>query len=567
MSARPTKEDAVSALTHLVRRFASLRALVIGDAMLDTYIEGTATRLCREGPAPVVSKMAERRAPGGAANVAANLRALGAYVRFVSVIGADATGANLRGALHACGVADDWLIAQDAAPTLHKMRILADGQYVARVDEGGVAVYPPACQRELLARVTAAAQACDLIFISDYGYGVVGDALIAHLRALRAARPVPLVVDSKRLRRFRAAGATIVTPNHFEARDLLASLGGAAPDQDDAAPPTSGDALLGDGRRLARRLLDALDTEHAAVTLAGAGVCVASRSGAGFHIPARPVAQASDVGAGDSFAAGLALALAAGGAVEDATRIGVEVAGLAVAKRWTSVVTRREVLQRVSHREQAGLDDAQTPDRDANGAQRARLRERLERARRQGKTIVFTNGVFDILHAGHVRFLRQAKALGDVLVVGVNSDRSLRRLAGQRMADALDDGDGATGDTAPTSGPGDAINDERDRLALVAALDPVDYALLFDEATPADTIRALRPHIHVKGGDYEGAALPEAAAAREVGAQIVVTPLGAARASEALIERILAQATQAARQASLADASLADAPIRSEVVG
>lgn len=556
----------VNTLTHLARRFASLSVLVIGDAMLDTYIEGTATRLCREGPAPVVSKTAERRAPGGAANVAANLRALGADVRFVSVVGADPTGANLRAALRACDVADEWLIAQDTAPTLHKMRILADGQYVARVDEGGVAVYAPDCQRELLARVTAAAQQCDLIFVSDYGYGVVSDELIAHLRELRSTQPVPLVVDSKRLHRFRAAGATIVTPNHFEARELLASLGGATPDPDDT-PSAGGAALVSQGHELARRLLGALDADHAAVTLAGAGVCVASRSGAGFHIPARPVAQANDVGAGDSFAAGLALALAAGGAVADATRIGVEVAGLAVAKRWTSVVTRREVLQRVSHREQVDLtdDDGQTNGDGAVSAQRARLRERLERARRQGKTIVFTNGVFDILHAGHVQFLRQAKALGDVLVVGVNSDRSLRRLATRRIAELQDGavGVGGVAEEAPSAiGSGDAINDERDRLALVAALDPVDFALLFDEATPAETIRTLRPHIHVKGGDYEGAALPEADAAREVGAQIVVTPLGADLTTEALFERILAQATQAVRRAPMTETRM-----ESEAVG
>ncbi len=183
-------------------------------------------------------------------------------------------------------------------------------------------------------------------------------------------------------------------------------------------------------------------------------------------------------------------------------------------KRRTAVVRHQELLQRVSL---AG-------DGAAPGAQAlAALAAQLERERLAGRTIVFTNGVFDLLHAGHVQFLRRARELGDLLVVGVNSDRSARRLKGERRP----------------------INGERDRLALVAALDAVDHAVLFDEDTPGETIRTLRPHIHVKGGDYAGEALPEAEAVREVGGRVVILPLVDGLSTSTVIERVLTLASVA----------------------
>jgi D-beta-D-heptose 7-phosphate kinase/D-beta-D-heptose 1-phosphate adenosyltransferase len=224
-----------------------------------------------------------------------------------------------------------------------------------------------------------------------------------------------------------------------------------------------------------------------------------------MHIPAHPVARANDVGAGDSFTAALALTLASGGTPADAVRVGVSAGELAVTKRRTAPVSHQELLQRVS------LYDG-TPGPSLDELARTLHQERL-----QGRTIVFTNGVFDILHAGHVRFLEQAKSLGDILVVGVNSDRSARALKG-------------------TNRP---INSERDRLALVSALDSVDHALTFDEDTPATLIRALRPAIHVKGGDYEGEELPEAEAVEEVGGRLVVLPLHGSLSTSRVIDRIV----------------------------
>jgi D-beta-D-heptose 7-phosphate kinase/D-beta-D-heptose 1-phosphate adenosyltransferase len=192
----------------------------------------------------------------------------------------------------------------------------------------------------------------------------------------------------------------------------------------------------------------------------------------------------------------------------------LDAAGIAVTKRRTAVVEGRELLRRVGLR-------AATAARESAG--RADLSAHLDDARRAGRTIVFTNGVFDILHAGHVELLRRARDLGDLLVVGVNSDRGVRRL----------------------KGPTRPINGERDRLALVAALDAVDHAVLFDEDTPAELIRALRPHLHVKGGDYAGATLPEADAVRAVGGRTVILPLKGDLSTSATIARILTLAEAA----------------------
>jgi D-beta-D-heptose 7-phosphate kinase/D-beta-D-heptose 1-phosphate adenosyltransferase len=484
---------------EIVRKFRQLRALVIGDAMLDSYLEGTADRLCAEGPVPVVRKTAEERVPGGAANTAANLAALGAGVIFLGIVGNDMPGEILRASLRDRGIDDSWLVMDEHVNTLHKLRILANGQYVVRFDEGGATTLSRATRDRLLATLDHAFPRCDLVVISDYNYGVVTDEVLKHLRRLRAERPCVLAVDSKNLPRFREVGATIITPNHLEAR-LAVDPGSAA----------DGRVDLTAIKRIGRRLVEAIDTHHVAITLAGDGVCLVDRRGRAQHFAAHAVPQASDVGAGDTFLATVALALAAGSRPGEAVQIAIDGASIAVSKRRTAVVHHQELLQRVSLREHA----PQVGGIDAIGE----LIAQLSFARLGGQTIVFTNGVFDILHAGHVDLLRRAKELGDVLVVGVNSDDSARRLKGKNRP----------------------INSEQHRLALVAALDPVDHAILFDEEIPDALIRALRPDIHVKGGDYAGADLPEAEAVAEVGGRIVILPLAGTLSTSGMIDRIVA---------------------------
>ncbi len=487
---------------EIVRRFRRLRALVVGDVMLDTYIDGAATRLCGEGPAPVVRKENERRAAGGAANTAANLRALGANVMLVGVVGRDTSATLLRQALRAMDVDDNWLVEESSVGTLQKTRVLADGQLLARVDEGETRAHIVRCEPLLLDALNRAAAQCDVIVVSDYCYGVLSSTVIAHIAHLRARYGVPLVVDSKALERFAGAGATVVTPNSLEASLLVGPSG----------PPVQAPDFVA-MRHTGQRILALLDAEHVALTMAADGVLLLSREGGVAHIPAYPVAQAHEIGAGDSFAAGLALGLAAGAPLDEAGRLGVDAAGIAITKRWTAVATRRELLQRISLRTQT-VGEAVVEGELGRRRALATLKLRLLREREAGRTVVFTNGVFDPLRASHVDFLRRAKALGDLLVVGVNSDEGARRRTLRSP-----------------------LNSEQERLALVAALDPVDHAVLFDEEAPMQLIRALRPHIHVKGGDYSGEALPEDEAVRAVGGRVVILPL----AGEAAPEQAVAQ--------------------------
>lgn len=482
--------------SDIVRAFRGIRALCVGDAMLDSYIDGTASRLCSEGPVPVVRVANEAHAPGGAANSAANLRALGADVRFVGIIGDDAPGAILRDCLRASDVDVRWMITDGLSHTLHKRRIRADGQYVARLDDGDTTALAAASEATLRRYLDAALAWCDVILVSDYGYGAASDAVVARLRNRGSTT---LIVDSKQLHRFARAGATVVTPNHIEAR-LLASHG---------STPDVGAQRLTTATNDARTLLGMLDCAFVAVTMAEDGVLLAGRDGEPSHHPGRPVHSAAVAGAGDSFAATLALALAAGADADTAARIGVEASWLAISQPGTTAVSHQQLLQRASLHDMRAIDSA------ADRAVRDLVTE-LDSARARGRRIVFTNGVFDILHAGHIHLLREAKALGDVLVVGVNSDASAARLK-QR---------------------GRPVNTASDRLALVQALESVDHAVLFDEDTPASLIRRLRPDIHVKGGDYHAVSLPEQEAVESVGGRVEILPLAGAHSTSALIDRI-----------------------------
>lgn len=505
----------MASMVKLVRAFRGLRALVIGDLMLDTYCEGSAARICSEGPVPVVRKTAEHTLPGGAANAAANLRALGATVMCVGVVGADAPGDVVRADLAQRGIACDCVIVEQAARTLHKLRVLADGQYVVRLDDDTPLARSQTIRAQLLSRIQASFPSCDVVVVSDYGYGVVEQDVVTLLKTLRSARLVPLLVDSKQLDRYRHLDATVVTPNLLEARLLLKH----ATHRQNTRPPQDLDTAPD---RVASGLLKRLDTQHVAVTLAAEGVQLATRGGTCRRVPAHPVADPHVAGAGDTFASALALALAAGGDLDVAARIAIDAAFISVSKRWTAVATQQELLQRVSLWDHANKPQPRVPaSGEGSRSALAETMATLARARAAGRRIVFTNGVFDILHAGHVAFLRQARGLGDVLVVGVNSDEGARRLKGRSRP----------------------INSERDRLALVHALDFVDHAVLFDEDTPASLIRALRPDLHVKGGDYATEPLPEMDAVREVGGQVVILPLIGDHSTSGVIERIVALAS------------------------
>ncbi len=466
------------------------RVLVVGDPILDTFISGTVDRLCSEGPVPVVVKSGEEDVPGGAANVAANIQSLGGIPVLAGLVGRDQAAGRLRAALAVRGLEKEQmrLVEDPNRPTPHKSRLVAGGQLLARFDqEPGGPVGPPTALR-LAGVIEAALPDCDVVVVSDYGCGTLDRVVLDALVRARAARSCPLLVDAKDLARHAPLRPTLVTPNLGEGRRLAGSAGTPL--------------------EVADRVRKRSGAQWALVTMGGEGAALASASGERSVLPAWPVQAVNEVGAGDSLIAAAALALAAGASVDDAARVGMAAAAAAVAKPGTAVVAPQELTQRLR---MIAVGDER---RDALTAQR--LAELLEPDRRQGRRIIFTNGVFDLLHAGHMGFLRRARELGDVLVVGVNSDASARGLKGR----------------------GRPINGERERLAVVAGVAGVDHALLFDGLTAETIIRVLRPDVFVKGGGRDLDDIAEASIAREVGAEVVVLPLVAGFSTTSLIGRI-----------------------------
>lgn len=472
----------------MVRRFAGRRVLVVGDALLDAYLHGEATRICAEAPVPVVEARHKTVAPGGAANTAANVASLGGQVCFLAVVGNDDASRTLRRELRARNVDDSSLVVDDERSTVHKLRILANGQYLVRYDEGDARPLARETRRRFLERFRGLFARHDTIIISDYHSGVVGPALIETLAELNAHGDKRVLLDSKKLLAFRRCPLSVVKPNHLEA---AATLGWR--------PERAGNHLDELGSQLVRRLL----AEWVIITLGEEGSMVFGRDGSHYRVPPRPVPNPQPVGAGDTYIAALSLALDSGADIQTAAEIAAEAAAVATSRAGTACVSQQELLQRLSQRGD--------PLADATD-----LLAKVEQYRRLGLRIAFTNGCFDILHSGHVAFLQQARALGDVLIVGVNSDGSVRRLKGE---------------TRP-------INSQADRVAVLAALEAVDHVVLFDEDTPERLIGQLRPDVHVKGSDYSIERLPEARIVESYGGQVVILPLVEGKSTTAIVRKI-----------------------------
>ncbi len=470
-----------------VRRFSALRVLVVGDSMLDSYYLGTATRLSPEGPVPVVKSRGREHQPGGAANTAANARALGAKTTLLSVVGDDHEGELLRQRLIEYGVDVSHMMEDPSRPTTIKLRILADGHFVARFDEEDCSDLSGETERRFVDLFRMLFLQHDVVIISDYMKGVVTPAFVAALSAANRDHHQLVVVDSKDLTRHRFRNISVITPNHLEAQKACLLPGELPRDT----------ISLSSLEALGRHLLEQIGTRWAIITAGAEGALLFERDQPSIQVRARKVRNADAVGAGDTFTAALALAVASGADIRVSARVAVEASGVAVAKQMTAAVEQQELLQRLSL---------------CGGVQpQGCLTDRLDEYRSQGRRLVFTNGTFDGLHSGHIAFLQEAKRLGDILIVGVNSDESLRRRRGQS-----------------------ALTSEDERLAVVAALEWVDHAVLFEEDTPSALIREIRPHLHVKGGDYLDVDLPEAEAVREVGGQVVILPLLEKRSSRLL---------------------------------
>jgi D-beta-D-heptose 7-phosphate kinase/D-beta-D-heptose 1-phosphate adenosyltransferase len=478
-------------LSDLLAAFADRRVLVLGEAMLDCYLEGTTGRLCQEAPVAVVNIQQRRDFPGGAANTAVNLRALTAEPIFLSVVGSDIEGRVLADVLAEQGVSTEHLLVSPARQTLAKHRVVASSHLLVRYDQGTTTDIDEGTEHQLLERLIALHSECECVVISDYRYGAITPRIIRCLSHLQRRNPKPLIVDSKRILAFRSAAITAVKPNYDEALQMLE----IAP----VAEQSRAALVEAHGERL-RQICNA---RLAAITLDVDGAMFFEAGQPPYRTYARPQPQAQAAGAGDTFLAALALSICAGASSPSAAEIASAAAAVVSAKEGTSRCTLAELE-----------DHLCTPEKLFTC--RTRLAARCELYRHQGKRIVMTGGCFDILHTGHVAYLNQAKSLGDVLIVALNTDQSVRRLKGR----------------------GRPINRQEDRLEVLAALSCVDHLILFDESTPANLIEELRPDVFVKGGDYTPQTLPEAGVVQQYGGEVQILPFVADRSTSKIIQRI-----------------------------
>jgi D-beta-D-heptose 7-phosphate kinase / D-beta-D-heptose 1-phosphate adenosyltransferase len=482
-------------LVDLVRDLSGLEVLVVGDAILDSYLIGTADRICREAPVPIVALGDRVDAPGGAGNAAVNAAALGARVRLLTVVGDDREGRVLARSLTARGVAADDLIEDPTRETLSKNRLVADSQILIRFDRGTTEAAGAATEAEIIRRLHTAFPVVDVVIASDYGYGVLTPAVIDALAELQGASPTVVVVDAKYPQRFRHVGVTAVKPNHGEAARLL------------GVAPQHGPGRAAAIERHADDLFELTGARIVVVTLDVDGAVMLERGRPPYRTYARPSANSKATGAGDTFTAALSLALGAGAHAVAAVELASQAAAVVVERDGTSTCSAGQLLERVGG----------TPT-FVHGWD---VIERLAASyRRDGRRVVFTNGCFDILHRGHITYLNQAKAMGDVLIVGINTDESVRRL----------------------KGPPRPINPLEDRAHVLKALSCIDHIVAFDDDTPVRLIERVRPDVFVKGGDYRPDMLPERDAVEALGGTVHILPYVEDRSTTGIIEHIRAAA-------------------------
>lgn len=429
---------------------------VIGDLMIDEYIWGGCERISPEAPVQIISVSKESAVLGGAGNVLSNLSAFEAKVSLYSVIGDDANATLLQKLIHDLSLAQCTLVTESKRITTKKSRIIASGQQVLRFDDETTTAISLSSQVNLAEALQKNLAKYDAILLSDYGKGVLTPNLCKDIISYANALNIPVLVDPKGANYSKYKNATILTPNKKEA--TLAS-----------------NINIRDEATLSKALQyfkKELNLKYALITLSEDGIALLDKKVTTIPTVAREVYDVT--GAGDTVLASLGVALASGLNIISACEFANKAAAVVVAKVGSATATLNEI-EEYEH----SLNKGQAESKIKDFEQITRISKRL---RTQGRKLIFTNGCFDILHAGHVKYLEEAKSYGDTLILGLNSDESVSKLKG-------------------SSRP---INSEDDRAYILASLEAVDYVVKFYGDTPYELIKTVQPHILVKGGDYEG---------------------------------------------------------------
>ena len=434
----------------------SPRLLVVGDLMIDHYLWGSCERISPEAPVQVVNVKSESSVLGGAGNVINNLRALGSQVDVISVVGGCEISNELKTLLKNISVSTQHLITQKDRITSKKSRIIASQQQVVRYDRESSDEISTESQKQILESFTSIIANYDGVLLSDYGKGVLTPSLTQSLIAVANKAGKKVMVDPKGLDYSKYKGAYLLTPNKKEASEAT-------------------QIIIKDDESLTQaitQLKTQCNLDISLITLSEQGVAIYDDELRTHPTVAREVYDVT--GAGDTVLASLGFALACGVDIDDAVEFSNLAAGVVVGKIGSATATLNEIIEYES-----SLNKSTSDEHIKTLGEITTLSEELKS---RGKKIIFTNGCFDILHAGHVRYLETAKSYGDVLILGLNSDRSVTALKGE----------------------GRPINTQLDRAYILAALEAVDYVVVFDDDTPYDLIKTIKPHTLVKGGDYKG---------------------------------------------------------------
>lgn len=440
----------------LIHAFSSTRILCVGDVMLDQFVRGTISRISPEAPVPVLHIKEESTVLGGAGNVVRNLEALGSAVTFLSVVGKDSNGAHVQNLFKAFPKVEVHLLIDETRITTTKTRFIAANQQVLRTDWEKSLPISPEIEEKLLQLFKDHIQSHDLVILSDYAKGIFSPQGLQALIQEARVHEKPVLIDPKGHDYLRYKGATLLTPNRQE---LFLTTFAATRTQDELVS-------------VAQAIIKACELKAIIVTRGPEGMTLIEANGNTEHLPTQSLEIFDVSGAGDTVMATLAVSLAKGASLATAMRLANAAAGLVVAKVGTAVVHPEELLTALHHQ------DLETHEQKIVSWQKAQ--DRIQKWKRRGSRIVFTNGCFDLLHPGHIALLRQAKKAGDRLIIGLNADSSVQRL----------------------KGPTRPIQQEAARALILSSLESVDLVVLFEEDTPLELIQTLKPDVLVKGADY-----------------------------------------------------------------
>ncbi len=481
-----------SRLIPLVEKIDGCRVLVIGDAMLDRFVSGSVDRISPEAPIPVLRVTSESSMPGGAGNVVRNLAALGAGVTFIAVCGDDAPGRELAGALSADPLVTADLKVDPARPTTIKIRYVAGNQQMMRADWEADAGIGDATAAAMLDAATGDISGFDAVVLSDYDKGVLAEGRASKIIDAARAAGVPVIVDPKGDGYERYRGASLVTPNRKELEQAAGK------------PATDADAISA----AARDLIAAHDLGGMLVTRSADGMTLVAGDGTTHHLAAESREVFDVSGAGDTVVAAVAAMIASGAGSRDAACVANTAAGIVVGKVGTAVCHAAELIAALHHKDLSDAEAKVLTDTEAV--------DRIARWRRQGLKVGFTNGCFDLLHPGHVSLLAQARAACDRLIVGLNSDASVKGLKGEDRP----------------------VQNEAARSTVLASLASVDLVVIFGEETPYELIERLHPDVLVKGADYTVEQVVGADLVAGWGGAVVLAELKDGFSTTATIERL-----------------------------